>query len=48
MPPSGAAQRSARGRPCKIGISNGAFTQIISGDLAEGDLVISDAVKVKP
>jgi HlyD family secretion protein len=33
--------------PVKIGISNGAFTQIISGDIAEGDLVISDAVKVK-
>ena len=30
----------------KIGISNGAHTQIVSGDLAEGDLVISDAVSV--
>lgn len=29
-----------------IGISNGAYTQVISGDLAEGDLVISDAVRV--
>lgn len=30
----------------KIGISNGAHTQIVSGDLTEGDLVISDAVSV--
>lgn len=34
--------------PVKIGISNGVFTQIISGEIAEGDLVISDAVQVKP
>lgn len=31
----------------KIGISNGAHTQVVSEALAEGDLVISDAVSVK-
>ena len=30
----------------KIGISNGSHTQVISGELQEGDLVISDAVRV--
>lgn len=32
--------------PVKIGISNGAYTQVVSNDLQEGDLVISDAVSV--
>src|SRR5690606_25449666 len=31
----------------KTGISNGAYTQVVSGDLQEGDLVISDAVPVR-
>ncbi len=33
--------------PVKIGISNGVHTQVVSEDLQEGDLVISDAVTVK-
>lgn len=32
--------------PVKIGINNGSHTQIISGDIQEGDLVINDAVRV--
>lgn len=31
----------------RIGISDGVFTRVVSGDLQEGDLVISDAVQVK-
>lgn len=31
----------------KIGISNGSHTQVVSDELAEGDLVINDAVSVK-
>lgn len=31
----------------ETGINNGAYTQIVSGDLQEGDLVISDAVQVR-
>lgn len=31
----------------QIGISNGAYTQVISGDIKEGDLIISDAVQVR-
>lgn len=30
------------------GISNGTHTQVVSGELQEGDLVISDAVQVRP
>lgn len=32
--------------PVTIGINNGSHTQIISGDLKEGDQVVSDAVRV--
>ena len=31
----------------KTGISNGAYTQVVSGDVQEGDLIISDAVPVR-
>lgn len=32
--------------PVKVGISNGSHTQIVSGEVQENDLVISDAVRV--
>lgn len=31
----------------QVGISNGAYTQVLSGDINEGDLIISDAVQVR-
>ncbi|MFY9179182.1 MAG: efflux RND transporter periplasmic adaptor subunit [Venatoribacter sp.] len=38
--------KQARAVDIKIGITNGTHTQVVSGELKEGDLVISDAVKV--